>query len=181
MPGDRTGIEVACKDGKRSYTAWLTPQGLVRIGASHVPAFQAQGCALRYGLLPSLAGSDICYEPQKLLDSQRISLPSTQWFVGLRDGNDSMLVAAWDTDSQAVSLGLAGEGENRMFDSLSIATDKAGFSISFVEHPGVWHKEPLQEDWLNQYVPVAWQPPFPARWMGEFFVTTGQAALFQRS
>jgi len=176
--GDRTGIQVASKDGERSYTAWLTPKGLIRLEASHVAAFQAQDCALRYGLLPSLVGSDICYEPQKLPDTQQINLPSTQWFVGLVDGNDSMLVAAWDTDAQAVSLGLAGEGENRMFNTLSIATDKAGFSISFVEHAGVWHKEPLKEDWLNQYIPVAWQPPFPARWMGEFFVTTGRRPYF---
>jgi hypothetical protein len=176
--GDRTGIHVASQDGEHSYTAWLTPKGLVSIEASHVPGFQAQGCALRYGLLPSLVGSDICYDPQKLLDTKQIDLPSTQWFVGLVDGSDSMLVAAWDTDSQAVSLGLAGEGENRRIDSLSLATDKAGFSISFVEHPALWHKEPLKEDWLDDYVPVAWERPFPARWMGEFFVTTGGRPYF---
>jgi len=147
--GDRTGIQVASQDGEHSYTAWLTPKGLVSMESSHVPGFQAQGCALRYGLLPSLVGSDICYDPKKLLDTKQIDLPSTQWFVGLVDGNDSMLVAAWDTDAQAVSLGLAGEGGNRMFNTLSIATDKAGFSISFVEHPGLWHKEPLKEDWLE--------------------------------
>jgi hypothetical protein len=128
--------------------------------------------------LPSLVGSDICYDPKKLLDNKRIDLPSTQWFVGLVDGDDSMLVAAWDTDSQAVSLGLTGEGEKRMFDALSIATDKAGFSISFVEHAGLWHQEPLKEDWLDDYVPLAWQPPFPARWMGEFFVSPSKRPYF---
>jgi hypothetical protein len=177
--GDRTGIHVASQDGEHSYTAWLTPKGLVSMETSHVPGFQAQGCKLRYGLLPSLVGSDICYDPKKLPDTKQIDLPSTQWFVGLVDGEDSMLVAAWETDSQAVSLGLAGEGETRMIDSLSLATDKAGFSISFVEHPGLWHKEPLKEDWLDDYVPIAWKPPFPARWMGEFFVTTGKEPYFE--
>jgi len=176
--GDRTGIQVASQDGEHFYTAWLTPKGLVRVETSHVPGFQAQDCALRYGLLPSLVGSDICYDPKKLAETKQIDLPSTQWFVGLVDGGDSMLVAAWDANSQAVSLGLAGEGENRMIDSLSLTTDKAGFSISFVEHPGLWHKEPLQEDWLGDYVPLAWKPPFPARWMGEFFATTGKKPYF---
>ena len=161
--GDRTGIHVASQDGEHAYTAWLTTKGLVSIEASHVQSFQAQGCALQYGVLPSLVGSDICYDPRQLLEAKQIGLPSTQWFVGLVHGEDSMLVAAWDTDSQAVSLGLAGDGENRMIDSLSLATDKAGFSISFVEHPGLWHKEPLKEDWLDDYVPVAWERPFPAR------------------
>jgi hypothetical protein len=98
--------------------------------------------------------------------------------VGLVDGNDSMLVAAWDDDSQAVALGLDGTGDHRLFDRFSVATDKAGFSISFVEHPNIWHKEPLQEDWLDEYTPVAWQRPFPARWMGEFFVSTGGRPYF---
>jgi len=176
--GDRTGLRVTSKDGKQSYTAWLTPTGLIRIEASHVPAFEVRGCALRYGLLPSLVGADICYEPQKMAEAKRIALPSTQWFVGLADGNDAMLVAAWESDAQAVSLGVSGEGENRMFDTITIATDRAGFAISFVEHPGIWHKETLKEEWLNQYTPVEWKPPFPARWMGEFFVTTGRRPYF---
>jgi hypothetical protein len=175
---DRTGLHVSTQDNEHSYTAWFTAKGLVSIEASHVPSFQAQGCALRYGLLPSLAGADICYEPQKLTDVKQVALPSTQWLVGLVDGNDSMLVAAWENDSQAVSLGLSGEGENRMFDSFSIATESGGFSLSFVEHPGIWHQEPLKEDWLNQYIPVEWKPPFPARWMGEFFATTSGRPSF---
>lgn len=176
--GDRTGIRVTSKEGDHAYIAWLTAEGLIRIEASHVPGFQAQGLGLRHGILPSLAGSDICYDPRKLQDGTQIDLPSTQWFVGLVDGNESMMVVAWDTDSQAVSVGMTGEGENRKFDTFSIATDKAGFSLSFVEHPGIWHQERLQEDWLGDYVPIAWEHPFPARWMGEFFVSTGGRPYF---
>jgi hypothetical protein len=176
--GGHTGIQVASQDGEHSYTAWVTPKGLVTIETSHVPRFDVQECDLRFGILPSLVGSDICYDPRKLAEGKQISLPSTQWFVGLVDGGNSMLVAAWDSDAQAVALGLAGEGENRKIDSISFATDKSGFSISFVEHAGIWHQEPLKEDWLGEYTPVAWAPPFPARWMGEFFVTTGKAPYF---
>ena len=99
-----------------------------------MPAFQAQGCGLRYGILPSLVGSDICYDPQKLLDGKMIDLPSTQWLVGLVDGEESMMVAAWESDSQSVSLGMAGEGENRVFDSLSIATRQGGLLRSRVSN-----------------------------------------------
>ena len=42
----------------------------------------------------------------------------------------------------------------------------------------IWHKEPLREDWLNDYIPIGWKPPFPARWMGEFFVSTGGRPYF---
>jgi hypothetical protein len=123
-------------------------------------------------------GADILYDPQKLRDGKKIMLPSTQWLTGLVAGGDSLMVLAWERNSQAVSLGMAGDGDKRLFDSFSIATEQAGFSISFVEHPGIWHREPLSEDWLNEYTTVAWQRPFPARWMGEFFVSTGGRPYF---
>jgi hypothetical protein len=176
--GNRTGIQVTSGDGAHSYTAWLTANGLIHIEARQVPAFEVQSSAMRYGLLPSLVGSDICYDPQKFQGEGQVGLPSTQWFVGLVDGNDSMLVACWDTNTQAVTLGLGGAGAGRVFDRLTVATLQAGFSISFVEHPNIWHKEALQEDWLDEYTPIAWQRPFPARWMGEFFVTTGERPYF---
>jgi hypothetical protein len=175
----RTGVRVSSEAGDRSYTAWFTPRGLISVEAKRVPQFQVRDCRLRYGLLPSFAGTDLCYTPTKLPGAKDICIPSTQWFVGLVDGNDSMLVAVWESDSQAVSLGLSGEREHRLIDSLSIATKKNGFSLSFVEHAGLWHQEPLKEDWLGEYVPIGWERPFPARWMGHFFVTPGGEPSFR--
>jgi hypothetical protein len=175
----KTGIRAASENGERSYTAWVSPRGVVSIEARGVPQFVVRDCRLRFGLLPSFVGTDICYAPQKLPGLKQISIPSTQWFVGLADGNDSMLVAVWDADSQAVALGLSGEGENRMIDSLSIATDRAGFSLSLVDHPRLWHQEPLKEDWLGEYTPIGWERPFPACWMGQFFVTSGHKPSFR--
>ena len=175
----KTGIRVASDQGERAYTAWVSPDGVVSIEAQQVPNFIVQDCRLRYGLLPSFVGTDLCYAPQKLPGLKSISLPSTQWFVGLVAGNDSMLVAVWENDAQAVALGLSGTGANRMIDSLSIATDRAGFSLSFIDHDRIWHQEALKEDWLGEYVPIGWERPFPARWMGQFFVTSGHQAAFR--
>jgi hypothetical protein len=175
----RTGLHVASENGDSSYTAWVTPKGVISIEPVHVPQFVVRDIRVRYGLLPSFVGTDICYAPQKLPGLKQVSIPSTQWFVGLRDGNDSMLVAVWDADTQAASLGLSGEGENRMIDSLSIATDKGGVSISFVEHARLWRQETLKEDWLGEYVPIEWERPFPAQWMGHFFVTAGGRPSFR--
>ena len=176
---DRTGIRVGSETGDRFYVAWFTPKGLISVEAHQVPHFQVQHCRLRYGLLPSFAGTDICYAPPKMPAGQEFSIPSTQWFVGLVDGNESMLVTVWETDAQAVSLGLSGERENRLIDSLSIATEENGFSLSFVEHAGLWHQELLKEDWLSEYVPIGWERPFPARWMSHFFVTPGGPPSFR--
>jgi hypothetical protein len=176
---DRVGIRVTSEAADRSYTAWFTPQGVITVQAKGVQNFQISDCRLRYGLLPSFAGSDICYSPAKMPAAKAFSIPSTQWFVGLADGNDSMLVAVWESGSQAVSLGLSGERENRLIESLSIATEQTGFSLSFVEHDHIWHREPLKEDWLGEYVPIAWERPFPARWMSHFFVTPGGRPSFR--
>ncbi|MGO8675716.1 MAG: hypothetical protein ACLQVX_07575 [Limisphaerales bacterium] len=175
----RRGIRVSAAAGDSSYTAWFTAKGLVRVESGHVPRFEVRDCRLRYGLLPSFVGTDLCYAPARMPAGNQFNIPSTQWFVGLVDGNDAMLVAAWDSDSQAVSLGLSGQGESRMIESLSIATGTNAFSLSLVEHAGIWHREALNEEWLGEYVPIGWARPFPARWMGRFFVTPGGHPSFR--
>ena len=177
---NRKGLRVSSKKGGCSYTAWFTPEGLVSIAAEHIPQFQVKDCHLRYGLLPSFVGTDILYEPMKMQGSNQFQIPSTQWLVGLVDGNDAMLVAVWESGAQEVSLGLAGEGKNRLIDSLTIATTNAGFSLSLVEHTNIWHREPLNEEWLAQYVPIAWQRPFEARWMCQFFVRPATKPTFRQ-
>ena len=177
---NRKGLRVASKSGNHSYTAWFTPEGLVRITADHIPQFQVKDCHLRYGLLPSFVGTDILYAPTNMNGSNSFQIPSTQWLVGLVDGNDAMLVTVWESDKQTVSLGLAGEGENRLIDSLAIATTNAGFSLSLVEHTNIWHREALKEDWLAAYTPIQWERPFQARWMCQFFVRPATKPTFRQ-
>ncbi len=169
----RAGIRVSSSAGGPSYTAWLMDVGGVKIESSGVARFVVEDCRLRHGLLPSFAGTDLHLDPAKMSGVREAWLPSTQWFVGLGDGRDSMLVAVWDHDSQAVSLGLKGAGAEGRIDSLTIDTAHGGFALSFVEHPGIWGREALLEDWLGEYTPLAWEMPFPARWMADFFLTPG--------
>lgn len=173
----RTGIRITSDSGSGSYTAWFTTNGLIHIDAEHIAQFQVRDCHLRYGLLPSFAGTDLCYTPREL--AKESNIPSTGWFVGLVEGNKSMLVAAWETNSQAVRLGAAGPTADPLIDTLAINTETGGLWLSFVEHPGIWHSEPLNEDWLGEYVPVSWERPFPARWMARLFVTSGGKSTFR--
>ena len=172
----RKGIKVT--SGDVSYTAWFTPEGLVSVSAKGIPQFQVKNCHLSYGLLPSFIGTDILYAPQKMKENT-FNIPSTQWLVGLVEGNQSMLTAVWESDSQAVTLGLTGEGEKRQIDSLTIGTAKAGFSLALTEQANIWHKEPLKEEWLGGYTPIAWERPFQARWMCQFFVTPAARPTFR--
>lgn len=173
----REGIHVASKNGDQSYTAWISPRGLVSIEANQIAQFRFEQNRISYGILPSFAGTDICYIPAKMTAS-KAAIPSTQWFVGLVEGCDSMLVAVWDSPEQSISLGLSGEGEKRLINSLSIDTSKGGFSFSFVEHPGIWRREPLKDDYLGDYTTIDWKRPFAARWMAQFFVSPGGRRTF---
>jgi hypothetical protein len=177
-PGSR-GLRVSSTKDDRSYTVWLSNRGVLDVEPVRTAKFVLSDCQLRYGLLPSFSGTDICYSPKKMSTASEVGIPSTQWFVGLVDGNDSMMVVVWNKDSQPASLGLAGSSENRMIQQFSIGTEGAGFSVSWVEHASLWHKETLNEDWLGEYTAVSWQPPFPARWMGQFFVSPGKKASFR--
>ncbi len=174
----RVGLRVVSEGGGRSYTAWLSASGVVRLDAEHVPQFALTDCSLAHVILPSFVGTDLCYDARRLAGAH-VSLPSTQWLVGLGAGQDHALVAVWDSDRQAVSLGLTGAGATRRIGTVTVATDQAGFAFALLEHPGLWHQEPLPEDWLEEYTPLAWTPPFPARWMAEFFVTAGGQPSFR--
>jgi len=170
----KTGICI--QNSERSYTAWLSPMGIITVDPKNVASFSLKECQMRYGILPSFVGSDLCYNPSKLNNFKHVLIPSSQWFVGLVDGFDCMLVATWPSDQQQAALDL----EKNLIQSLSIRTDKAGFSVSILEHSNLWHQQALQEDWLAEYTPLAWERPFQARWMGEFFASPGGNASFQK-
>jgi hypothetical protein len=173
----RTGIHIQSDDGQHEYTAWINTNGVVRIETKGISSFTIQNCALRYAILPSFVGSDICFDPAQRPSLKQVRIPSTQWLVGLVEGNENIMTATWDSDAQTIEMGVEGESK-QLFNSLTIGTEKGGFSISFANHPAIWHREPLQEDWLGDYIPIGWQRPFEARWMAHFFVSSGGEASF---
>lgn len=173
------GVHVTEAAGDRAYTAWLSPRGVIGIDPQNVAKFRIEDSELNYGLLPSFVGTDLCYNPLDLTGTREWKLPSAQWFVGLRQGGDSMLVAVCQPGSRTESLSLAGVGNTRKIQGVTFATEKAGFSVSLVEHSNLWRREALNEDWLGEYVPLGWERPFQARWMARFFVTSGGKASFR--
>ena len=174
----RTGLKLASEDGKQYYTVWISPRGVVTVEPGKVSLFAVNGSRMSYGLLPSFVGSDICYTPASMAGVTKAAIPSTQWYVGLVEGGESMLTAVWDSPDQAVTARLSGTGAGRVIDSLEIDSSKGGFSLSYTEHSGLWHRETLKEDYLGDYTPIAWEKPFPARWMAHFFCSPGGKPSF---
>jgi hypothetical protein len=177
--GEQLGIQVRSGSGENSYTAWISNHGLIHLEPDRIARFELQDCHLRYGILPSFVGTDLCVSPRQVAGAKEFCLPSTQWFVGLVDGHNTMMVAAWETNTQSVRVSAAGGAGNELIEKVSVGTSSGGLFLSFIESPGLWHQEALKEDWLGDYIPIAWQRPFPARWMGHLYVTAGKKSSFR--
>jgi len=133
----RLAFELAPRRGTAPHTAWFTPKGLISVEANRVPQFQVRDCRLSYGLLAFLCryGPLLC--PTKLTGAKDICIPSTRWFVGLVDGNDSMLVARLGVRFSGLSLwACRGEGETSPDDSLSMHGEEWVLAL-VVEHAGL--------------------------------------------
>ncbi len=42
--------------------------------------------------------------------------------------------------------------------------------MAFLDQPGIWHEEPLRDEYLETHTAIGWQRPFDARWIGRFFI-----------
>ena len=65
----------------------------------------------------------------------RFQIPSTQWFVGLADGNDSMLVAVWEAILPGRLPRPDWQWTGRLIDSLNIAPGTNAFCLSIGRAP----------------------------------------------
>lgn len=121
---------------------------------------------IRYGIIPSLIGVDLVYDPDEYQEENQLHVPAMNMFVGLADGNDAMMVGVWDKGNQAVKLGLNNRDGKRRISDFSIHMDEKNFSLAFIEHQNLWHAEKLKDTYLETDTEIEWKRPFDARWIG---------------
>lgn len=125
---------------------------------------------LRYALVPSLIGTDLLFDPQSLPTDKPAYLPSLNMVVGLQEGHDGVFVAVWPPGEQVVRVQVAKDGGRQAFESLALDTAGQSCYLTFLDHPGIWHEEPLRAEYLETHTAITWQRPFEARWIGRFFI-----------
>jgi len=175
--GARLGAEIRSSDNRVLATLYLAPDGILEIQPGEEKDLTIGNARLKYGIVPSLIGTDFVYTAQSGTSggssaSNRCYLPSMNLFVGLVEGNDSMLVGVWPPGQQVASLRTTGSGSTKGIDAFSLQTGGRSFYLALLERPHIWHSEPLQADYLERDTLIGWRRPFEAKWIGRFHVAS---------
>jgi hypothetical protein len=163
-------IEVRAKSDSLQYSVCLTSNGLFEFKPAQVQAITIADSRLAYALVPSMIGTDLVYDAAEFENHRGLYVPSMNMIVGLVGGNDAMMVGIWPPGQQLARLELAHVDGHRTIDAISIALAENSFYLRYLEHPGIWHDEVLKPDYLEKDSQISWKPPFPAKWIGYFFV-----------
>jgi hypothetical protein len=177
---DAKASDAKASDAKASDAKASDAKPAEAVAADAKPAtinVTPSGGKLKYGIVPSLMATDIVYSAQGRVaadaaTADRWYLPSLDLFVGLVEGDDSMMVAAWPQGRQVPSLRMSGAANDRRIDGFSIQPAGGSFYLTFLAKPGIWHAEPLKPDYLEKDTVIAWKRPFEAKWIGRFYINS---------
>ncbi|UCG57170.1 MAG: hypothetical protein JSU70_20175 [Phycisphaerales bacterium] len=144
------------------------------------PAENMKGIALsspvEYAVVPDFIGDDLVLDPGQYPSAEVLHVPSENLFLGLLQGESSMLVITWPQGKQEMRLILDNKGqESRLIRSVDFQNDGRSLYLAILDAPGIWHKEELKPSYLEKDVAINWKRPFPAKWvtqLGEAGVKT---------
>lgn len=134
------------------------------------PAENMKGVSLlsptAYAVVPDFIGDDLVFDPGQYPSTNVLHIPSENLFLGLLQGEGSMLVITWPQGNQEMSLVLADKKqESRLIKSVDFQNDGRSLYLAILDAPGIWHKEQLKPSYLEKDVTINWKRPFPARWV----------------
>jgi hypothetical protein len=93
-------------------------------------------------------------------------VPCENAFLGLLQGESSVLVMTWPKGKQQMRLGLGQpRQEGRFIESIDFDHDGQSVYLALLDAPGIWHREPLGVSYLEKDVVSKWKKPFPAKWV----------------
>jgi hypothetical protein len=174
---NRLGAEICSADNRVLLTLYLSADGIFEFQPGEAKNLTFGGARLKYGIVPSLIGTDFIYTAQSAAPGGRPGpehcyLPSMNLLVGLVGGGDAMMVGVWPPDRQTASLLMKNPGGTRSIDGFSLQTAGSSFYLTFLEKPHIWHAEPLVPDYLETDTVIGWKRPFEAKWIGRFFIAS---------
>ena len=123
-----------------------------------------------YGIVPSFIGDDLIFGAESQGSNEVLSIPSENMLVSLVRGEGAELVMTWPKGKQQVRLGLSeGSSGGRCIQSIDFDNDGQSFCLAPLAAAGIWHREPLSAAYLEKDLPIAWKPPFPAKWKTQLY------------
>jgi len=133
------------------------------------PAENMKGISLAgsvaYGVAPSFVGDDLILAPAQFTSANTLHAPADNLFLGLLQGESSMLTMTWPNGKQQMRLNLGNDGQGtRLIESIDFDNDGQSLYLALLEAPGIWHREELKPSYLEKDVTIQWKRPFPAEW-----------------
>jgi len=168
------GIAVRSQESRLEYTIHLNKDGVMEFKPARATKLTISKSELRYGIVPSCIGVDLVYDPRKHGEKGQLYIPSMNLFVGLVQGEECVMIGAWPPGEQVARLVLKEVGGGRAIDGFSIELNKQSLYLSYLEHPDLWHAEVLKDTYLEKNTVIGWEKPFPAKWIGRFFIESEQ-------
>ncbi len=168
--GDEAAMEVTFSAGQTSEKL----SAVFSFGVDQIidikPARNMKGISIlspiAYAVVPSFISDDLIFDPAKFPSTSTLHIPPTNPFVGLLQGESSMLVMTWPQGKQKMRLVPANkEQQQRLFESVDFDNDGKSVYLAVLEAAGIWHREILKPSYLEKDVPVDWKRPFPAKWI----------------
>jgi hypothetical protein len=133
---------------------------------------------IEFAIVPSFISDDLVFDPRNYPSTETLYIPSEHLFLGLPEGEGSMLIITWPKGKQdmrqrnlksQVSCLKSKEGDGRFFESVDFENDGKSVYLAILDAPGIWHKEELRASYLEKDVPIDWKRPFPAKWITQLY------------
>ncbi|MGA2498205.1 MAG: hypothetical protein ABSH20_10715, partial [Tepidisphaeraceae bacterium] len=150
--------------------------------------------ATRYVALPDFFADDVIFDPVKFTTS-KLGVPAENFLLQFLEGGDTIVMCIWpgnlklpargsatvpggkavkEGPDPQVDLLLSGEGVARRVSAARIEFQNKPVYVGILEQKGIWHDEEVSTLPGYKATPIAWKPPFEARWRGDFIVAEGK-------
>ncbi|MEW6354941.1 MAG: hypothetical protein AB1696_01330 [Planctomycetota bacterium] len=127
-------------------------------------------CETAYVVVPDFFGDDIVYGAEALGD-RTVGLPAENFFLNLIEGGDAIVMCVWQSNAQNADVHFAGKAAITQIECAS----GQKIWVACLEGPKIWHSRGLSEKDAQADIVLDWQPPFAAKWRGDFVRRSGVA------
>ena len=166
-------LQVAFGTGSTVMTFRITT-GDVKV-ETRCTAGLALRCDARWAVVPDFFANDMVFDAGAF-EGERLGLPAENFFLGLLDGFDCMLMSVWDAPGRDADLLASAAPSGRTIAGWDIAgAEGARTWVAVLEGPGMWHEGAVPAGTTSDLT-LSWTPPFAAKWRADV-LSDGPLAL----
>jgi len=123
---------------------------------------------IRHVVAPDLFYHDFVVSPAGA-KHDRVGIPAENMLLGFLGDREAIGMCVWRSVEQNADAIVAGAGKQRAIRACQIECGKdRPLWYALLEAKGIWHVREIADGDIGKRTPLAWAPPFPAKWRGGF-------------